>query len=70
MNKINDDVQIGDFLWIYSEVETSKTPTESDTMESVENKNNTEMGCSQDEKANDHDAEINKALHNEILKSF
>ncbi|GBO25406.1 hypothetical protein AVEN_127036-1 [Araneus ventricosus] len=71
--EINDGVLNNDFLSLHSEAETSETLTESDILDSVKNKNNTAMNCDEnedDEDGNDHDAEINKTLYDEMLKSF
>ncbi|GBM64134.1 hypothetical protein AVEN_4728-1 [Araneus ventricosus] len=71
--EIKDDMLIDDFLSLDSEAETSETLTELDILERVKNKNNTAMNCDEDEddeEGNDHDAEINKPSHDEILKSF
>ncbi|GBN82609.1 hypothetical protein AVEN_23499-1 [Araneus ventricosus] len=68
--EINDDMLIDDFLSLDSEAETSETPTELDILDSVKNKNNTAMNCEEDEDGNDHDAEMNKPSHDEMLKSF
>ncbi|GBO38809.1 hypothetical protein AVEN_202685-1 [Araneus ventricosus] len=68
--EINDDMLIDDFLSLDSEAEISETPTELDISDSVKNKNNTAMNCEEDEDGNDHDAEMNKPSHDEMLKSF
>ncbi|GBL67487.1 hypothetical protein AVEN_206269-1 [Araneus ventricosus] len=65
-----NDMLIDDFLSLDSEVETSEKPTEFDISDSVKNKNNTAMNCEEDEDGNDHDAEMNKPSHDEMLKSF
>ncbi|GBL98513.1 hypothetical protein AVEN_185593-1 [Araneus ventricosus] len=47
--------------------------SELDILDSVKNKNNTEMNCDEDEDdedGNDHDAEINKPSYDEMLKSY
>ncbi|GBM64558.1 hypothetical protein AVEN_232736-1 [Araneus ventricosus] len=67
--EINDDVLIDDFLSLDSEAETSETLTELDILDSVKNKNDTEMNCNEDD-GNDRDAEINKPSYDEMLKSF
>ncbi|GBM23431.1 hypothetical protein AVEN_181557-1 [Araneus ventricosus] len=51
----------------------STDKSELDILDSVKNKNNTAMNCDEDEDdedGNDHDAEINKPSHDEMLKSF
>ncbi|GBM40440.1 hypothetical protein AVEN_122652-1 [Araneus ventricosus] len=70
--EINDDVLIDYFLSLDSEAETSETLTGFYILECVKNKNNTAMNSNEDkdyEDGNDHDAEINKPLYDEMLKS-
>ncbi|GBM54252.1 hypothetical protein AVEN_208593-1 [Araneus ventricosus] len=71
--EINDDVLIDDFLSLDSEAEISEALTELDILDSMKNKNNTAMNCDENEDVedgNDHDAEISKSSHDEMLKSF
>ncbi|GBM14588.1 hypothetical protein AVEN_34995-1 [Araneus ventricosus] len=60
-------------LILNHEAETSETLLELDILDSVKNKNNTAMNCDEDEEdedGNDNEAQINKPLYDEILKSF
>ncbi|GBL62684.1 hypothetical protein AVEN_71048-1 [Araneus ventricosus] len=61
------------FCHLILKLKPRKHLTELDILDSVKNKNNTAMNCDEDEDdegGNNHDAEINKPLYDEMLKSF
>lgn len=71
--EIIDDVHIGDFISIDSEVKISETPNELNILNNVKKKNNTVKDWDEDEgneDANDRDTKMNKPSHDEMLKLF